>query len=259
MLNTHRNCTLMNSAFWTRLSRVIAIFHWRICWLPLALRVVPVAGHQRKYGKLGLQMRMGHTAMLLPWNSEFIFNWSECFPANKPSSYPNNNCAALYGSENFGPVVNPQDTLPQFLNHTTVVELVKPYVNSANIAKAHNKPFLMFETNTASCGGFPGISNSFAAALWAIDYGLQMATIGFTGANVHVGGQNVYYNVSVAPVHGEWSYSTSAAFHCSPIEWDISPMDYWWDLLCTSRHIWDIRQIWHSANRWPRVWNFAFN
>lgn len=53
----------------------------------------------------------------------------------------------------------------------------------------------MFETNTASCGGFPGISDSFGAALWAVDYGLQMAASNFTNALLHVGGQDVYYNV----------------------------------------------------------------
>lgn len=56
---------------------------------------------------------------------------------------------------------------------------------------------MMFETNTASCGGFPGISDSYGAALWALDYGMQMAYSNFTGALLHVGGQNVYYNVGL--------------------------------------------------------------
>lgn len=55
----------------------------------------------------------------------------------------------------------------------------------------------MFETNTASCGGFPGVSDSFGSAIWAVDYGLQMAYSNFTGALLHVGGQNVSYNVSM--------------------------------------------------------------
>jgi len=53
----------------------------------------------------------------------------------------------------------------------------------------------MFETNTASCGGFAGISDSFGAALWALDFGLQMAYSNFSGALLHVGGQSVFYNV----------------------------------------------------------------
>ena len=54
----------------------------------------------------------------------------------------------------------------------------------------------MFETNTASCGGFSGLSDSFAAALWSADYALSMASLGFSNALWHVGGSNQYYNVS---------------------------------------------------------------
>jgi len=52
----------------------------------------------------------------------------------------------------------------------------------------------MFETNTASCGGFPGVSDSFGAALWGVDYALKLASVGFSGALFHVGGQGVVYN-----------------------------------------------------------------
>jgi len=50
----------------------------------------------------------------------------------------------------------------------------------------------MFETNTASCGGFPGISDSFGAALWGLDYALTMAASNFSAALFHIGGQNVF-------------------------------------------------------------------
>jgi hypothetical protein len=33
------------------------------------------------------------------------------------------------------------------------------------------------------------------AALWGIDYTMQMAASNFSGALMHVGGQNVFYNV----------------------------------------------------------------
>ena len=58
------------------------------------------------------------------------------------------------------------------------------------------KQLIMFETNTATCGGLPGISDSFGAALWALDYGFTMAATNFSHALLHIGGQNVYYNVS---------------------------------------------------------------
>ncbi len=108
-------------------------------------------------------------------------------------SYPNNNCYAMYGTGSF---VDPQTIFPDYLNHTSGVSLVQQYLNSTSIAQTYNRPFYMLEMNTASCGGFPGISDSFGAALWALDYGLQMAYGNFSGAMLHVGGQNVYYNVS---------------------------------------------------------------
>lgn len=93
--------------------------------------------------------------------------------------------------------MDPQQEFARYLNHTAGKDIVSIYLNSTNIAQQAGKPFIMFETNTASCGGFPGISTSFGAALWAIDYGLTMAYSNFSHALLHVGGQNVYYNVSV--------------------------------------------------------------
>lgn len=86
-----------------------------------------------------------------------------------------------------------------FLTHATGVNLVQPFLNAALVAQQAGKPFMMFETNTASCGGFPGISDAFVAALWGLDYGLTMAYSNFTGALFHVGGQNVYYNPFTPP------------------------------------------------------------
>jgi len=94
--------------------------------------------------------------------------------------------------------------------------LIQPYLNSANIAQQAGKPFLMFETNTASCGGFPGISDSYGAALWALDYGLQMAYSNFSGGMFHLGGQNVYYNPFIPPP------TNQSTFH----QWTVGPVYY---------------------------------
>jgi len=78
----------------------------------------------------------------------------------------------------------------------------------------------MFETNTASCGGFKGISNSFGAALWATDFGFQLANTNFSESLLHVGGQNVYYNPFNPPPTNETGYrewSVGAVFYASLI------------------------------------------
>ena len=73
---------------------------------------------------------------------------------------------------------------------------VAPYINSSQLAQAAGKPFIMFETNTASCGGYPSLSDAFAAGLWAVDFNLNMAQANFSNALYHLGGQNAFYNVS---------------------------------------------------------------
>jgi hypothetical protein len=81
------------------------------------------------------------------------------------------------------------------MQHTSAVGIVQKYVNSSNIAQSLNKPLMMFETNSASCGGFPGIADAFGAALWGLDYALQLAYANFSVAMFHSSGQNVSYNV----------------------------------------------------------------
>jgi hypothetical protein len=132
--------------------------------------------------------------------------------------YPDDNCLAVFGGA--GSPKDPQTEFALYLDHNAGVNIVKPFLNSSAIALANNKPFYMFETNTASCGGFPGISDSYGSALWGLDYGLQMAYSNFSTALLHIGGQNVYYNVC-AFLHS-WSPPANVIFHFS-----LSPVSYY--------------------------------
>ena len=95
----------------------------------------------------------------------------------------------------------------------------------------------MFETNTASCGGFVGISDSFGAALWGLDYAMQMAYSNFSGALFHVGGQNVYYN----PFTRQYLPLVDSYVSKVPVSPSYKPeyiqrMDDWPNLLFRARH-----------------------
>jgi len=74
----------------------------------------------------------------------------------------------------------------------------------------------MFETNTASCGGFAGISDTYGAALWGIDYGMQLAYGNFTHGLFHTGGQNSFYNPFTSPP------SNQSAYH----QWTVGAIYY---------------------------------
>jgi hypothetical protein len=52
------------------------------------------------------------------------------------------------------------------------------------IAREAEVPFRLDETNSVSCGGVPGISDTFASALWALSYITESMTMGVAGINL---------------------------------------------------------------------------
>jgi hypothetical protein len=75
----------------------------------------------------------------------------------------------------------------------------------------------MAETNSASCGGMPGVSNAFASALWGLDYALNLAADGFVHVDFHTsyrpGGGSSYNPIDTyarRDSSGHWSYRNVA-------------------------------------------------
>ncbi len=73
-------------------------------------------------------------------------------------------------------------------------ELLSPNVRRAEsdmlgkalaIARAHRLALRMDETNNVSCEGERGVSDTFASALWALDYAARAADAGVAGLNFH--------------------------------------------------------------------------
>ncbi|KAI5118878.1 hypothetical protein M0805_003553 [Coniferiporia weirii] len=127
------------------------------------------------------------------WNTGFLDHYQDHLAFLAVQHYPSDNCN---GSSH----VDPQSILqPIFLDHNAIQGSNGAYTNSTAIAQGIGKPFLIFETNTASCGGFSGLSDSFAATLWAVDYSLNMAMGNVSHALFHVGGQSDYYNPFTPP------------------------------------------------------------
>ncbi|CAE6346593.1 unnamed protein product [Rhizoctonia solani] len=106
--------------------------------------------------------------------------------------YPRNNCQ-INGVE------DPQLLFADYLSHEQLSQHAEEYAEFSRVVQAAGKPLYMFETNTAACGGFPGISDSFGAGLWAVDWALKLATTNFSSTLLHVGGQNDYYNPFTPP------------------------------------------------------------
>lgn len=86
-----------------------------------------------------------------------------------------------------GPATNPEVNIPNLLKPATTARVQ----NTANIATAAAKKMgarvRMTEGNTCYRGGKPGVSDVFAAALWAADYALLLASNNYSGVNLHGG------------------------------------------------------------------------
>ncbi|KAJ7181191.1 glycoside hydrolase family 79 protein [Mycena filopes] len=149
------------------------------------------------------------------FDAGFLANFSDNLAYLAVEKYPRDNCDAAFGGPD-AVVTDPQSVLPLYLTHDAHTKLLEPYLNSTLFAQTVNKEFLMFETNTASCGGFLGISDSFTAALWGLDYALQMAHSNFSGAMFHLGGQNVFYNPFTAPPTNQSTFR----------QWSVGPLYY---------------------------------
>ncbi len=66
--------------------------------------------------------------------------------------------------------------------HAREVNSLRRYIA---IAQAGGTPFRLDETNSVSCGGVAGISDTFASALWAAGFLPQVLSAGAVGFNMH--------------------------------------------------------------------------
>jgi hypothetical protein len=84
-----------------------------------------------------------------------------------------------------GPPNDPTVTTERLLaGDPRVAQSARDIVRTAD---AHGTVYRMSEGNSCYRGGKPGMSNAFAASLWAADYLLTLANLGCAGVNLHGG------------------------------------------------------------------------
>lgn len=141
-------------------------------WLSFA-RAITAAVPEAKFG-------MPDIASRLDWLTEIAELWPTI---QNPPKVVRLSHHYYFG----GPATNPKVNIPNLLSQQTVAKVQ----DMADVAKAaaHKMgiPLRMTEGNTCYRGGKPGVSDVFAAAMWAAEYALQLAANGYTGVNLHGG------------------------------------------------------------------------
>jgi hypothetical protein len=86
-----------------------------------------------------------------------------------------------------GPATNPDVNIPNLLKPATMQRVQNAANTAAAAASKIGARVRMTEGNTCYRGGKPGVSDVFAAALWAADYSLLLASNDYSGVNLHGG------------------------------------------------------------------------
>ncbi len=128
----------------------------------------------------GAKFGMPDIAGRLDWLTEIAELWPTI--QNPP------NVARLTHHYYFGgPATNPAVNIPNLLGPEAMARVQGMADIATAAAKKMGVRVRMTEGNTCYRGGKPGVSDVFAAALWAADYSLLLAGNGYTGVNLHGG------------------------------------------------------------------------
>ena len=117
--------------------------------------------------------------------------------------YPLNRCFTPVGSPHY-------PTIAHLLSPSASQGLARAVAASVRVARRVHLPVRLDELNSVACGGKSGVSNTFAAALWALDTLFALDRAGTIGVNFHTFPRASYGLFRFLRRAGRWSLLTAA-------------------------------------------------
>jgi Glycosyl hydrolase family 79 C-terminal beta domain len=117
--------------------------------------------------------------------------------------------ALLTAHHYIGGQAQPTSTLETMLAEEKKYQPVTARFRAA--AEAAHLPYRICETASYSGGGRPGVSDTFASALWALDYLFVLASAGCGGVNMETGVNHLGFISSYTPIGDDLAGHYSAA------------------------------------------------
>lgn len=106
--------------------------------------------------------------------------------------YPYSGCAARAHSSTYA-------TIRRLLSPAASTGMADALRRDVDVAHDAGLPLRMTELNSVNCGGRPGVSDTFATALWAPDALFALARAGVDGVNIHVRADAVNAPFAITP------------------------------------------------------------
>ena len=166
----------------------------------------------------GAKFGLPDTAGNPHWSTVIADRLAALAPQDRP------NVAAVTHHYYFtGPPSNPKAQLDKLLQADPHVRSVAETTRAAAL-KVGSK-YRMTEGNSCYRGGKPGFSDVFGAALWAADYALTLASLGYAGVNLHGGGGKAVADSLGGTLPGEALMADPKVPHPRPFYTPIADMN----------------------------------
>ncbi len=117
-------------------------------------------------------------------------------------AYPTKHCSS-------STILHPSDLLST-ASLQGVITALAPAVASAH---AHRLPIRLDEINSVSCGGYLGVSNSFAAALWALNLLPMIDRAGISGVNFQTVPNTWQGMINAAHTSAGWKVTVQPVYY----------------------------------------------
>ncbi|KAJ9093860.1 hypothetical protein QFC21_006233 [Naganishia friedmannii] len=112
-----------------------------------------------------------------------------------------------FGRHTGDPVTEPKNG--QLMGRSTIRGNVTRFAAQVPQAEAAGMDYVLGETNSFSSHGSPGLSDSAEAALWLVDFSLQLASVGVNRIYFHEGVGFAYNLIQPVPIPGNGTTATS--------------------------------------------------
>jgi hypothetical protein len=104
-------------------------------------------------------------------------------------------------------------SIPNLLAESSSRGLLSGTGNLIQLAHQHGATFRVDELNSVACKGQPGVSDTFASALWMVDTLFAMARSGVDGVNIHTLPEADYRPFAFTKVNGHWEATVEPEYY----------------------------------------------
>ena len=104
-------------------------------------------------------------------------------------------------------------TIGQLLASSSSAGLAAQLAPVAAVAHRHHVPLRIDELGSVTCGGQPGVSDTYATSLWSLDTLFALAREGVDGVNVHTPNHSTNQMFTVSQVKGIWEVYVHPSYY----------------------------------------------